>query len=89
MYLYRGHTWVSWLVALVTAKARLRSSGLKQIDILSVFDWIRRAVILLPITTLLILFPTNDIPIEFDIPPKFAMLWFKMYATDQNEILHT
>ena len=33
--------------------------------------------------------PTNDISIEFEIQPKFAVLWFKMYSTDHNEILHT
>ena len=33
--------------------------------------------------------PTNDISIEFEIRPKVAMLWFKMYSTDHNEILHT
>ena len=33
--------------------------------------------------------PTNDISIEFEIRPKFAVLWFKMYSTDHYEILHT
>ena len=33
--------------------------------------------------------PTNDISIEFEIRPNFAVLWFKMYSTDHNEILHT
>ena len=33
--------------------------------------------------------PTNDISIEFEIRPKFAGLWFKIYSTDHNEILHT
>ena len=33
--------------------------------------------------------PTNDISIEFEIGPKFAVLWFKAYSTDHNEILHT
>ena len=33
--------------------------------------------------------PTNDISIEFEIRPKFAVLWFKLYSTDHNEILHT
>ena len=33
--------------------------------------------------------PTNDISIEFEIRPKFAVLWFKMYFTDHNEILHS
>ena len=32
--------------------------------------------------------PTNDISIEFEIRPKFAVLWFKMYSTDHYEILH-
>ena len=31
---------------------------------------------------------TNDISIEFEIRPIFAVLWFKMYSTD-HEILHT
>ena len=33
--------------------------------------------------------PTNDISIEFEIRPKFAVLWFKMYSTDHYKILHT
>ena len=33
--------------------------------------------------------PTNDISIEFEILPKFAVLWFKMYSTDHHKILHT
>ena len=33
--------------------------------------------------------PTNDISIEFEIRPKFAVLWVKMYSTDHNEISHT
>ena len=33
--------------------------------------------------------PTNDISIEFEIRPKFAVLWFKMYSIDHNDILHT
>ena len=33
--------------------------------------------------------PTNDISIEFQIQPKFAVLCFKRYSTDHNEILHT
>ena len=33
--------------------------------------------------------PTNDISIELEIRSKFAVLWFKMYSTDHNEILHT
>ena len=30
--------------------------------------------------------PTKNISIEFEILPKFAMLWYKMYSTDHNEI---
>ena len=30
--------------------------------------------------------PTNDISIEFEIRPKYAVLWFKIYSTDRNEI---
>ena len=33
--------------------------------------------------------PTNDISIKFEIQPKFAVLWFEIYSTDHNEILHT
>ena len=33
--------------------------------------------------------PTNDISIEFEIRPNFVVLYFKMYSTDHNEILHT
>ena len=33
--------------------------------------------------------PTNDISIEFEIRPKYAVLWFKMYSADHNGILHT
>ena len=33
--------------------------------------------------------PTNDISMECEIQPKFAVLWFKMYSTDHKEILHT
>ena len=33
--------------------------------------------------------PTKDISIEFKIQPKFAVLWFEIYSTDHNEILHT
>ena len=33
--------------------------------------------------------PNNDISVEFEIRQKFAGLWFKMYSTDHNEILHT
>ena len=32
---------------------------------------------------------TNDISIEFEIGPKFAVLWFEIYSTDHNEIKHT
>ena len=32
--------------------------------------------------------PANDILIEFEIRPKFAVLWFKIYSTDHNEILN-
>ena len=33
--------------------------------------------------------PTNGISIEFEIRPKFAVLWFEIYSADHNEILHT
>ena len=33
--------------------------------------------------------PTNDISIEFETRPKFALLWFKMYSTDHSKLLHT
>ena len=33
--------------------------------------------------------PTNDISIEFEIRQNFAVIWFKIYPTDHNEILHT
>ena len=33
--------------------------------------------------------PTNDISIEFEIRPKYAVLWFKMYCTNHNDILRT
>ena len=33
--------------------------------------------------------PTNDISIEFEIRPKFAVLLFKTHFIDHNEILHT
>ena len=33
--------------------------------------------------------PINDISMEFEIPPNFAVLWLKMYSTDPNEILYT
>ena len=31
---------------------------------------------------------TYDISIEFEARTKFAVIWFKMYSTDHNEILH-
>ena len=33
--------------------------------------------------------PTNNILMEFEIRPKYEVLWFKMFSTDRNEILHT
>ena len=33
--------------------------------------------------------PNNDNSIEFQIQPKFAVHWFKMYSTNHNKILHT
>ena len=33
--------------------------------------------------------PTNDISIEFEIQPKFAVLWFEVSTIDHNKILHT
>ena len=33
--------------------------------------------------------PTNDISIEFEIRPKFSVLWFKICSTDHKEILYT
>ena len=33
--------------------------------------------------------PTNDISTEFEIRPKFAVLWFKTYSTDHKTILYT
>ena len=33
--------------------------------------------------------PTNEISIEFEIRPKFPMLWFEIYSTDHSKILHT
>ena len=33
--------------------------------------------------------PTNNISIEFEIRPKFALLCINTYSTDHNEILHT
>ena len=32
---------------------------------------------------------TNDVSIEFQIRPKFEVLWFEMYSTNHNETLHT
>ena len=32
--------------------------------------------------------PTNGISIEFEIRPKFGVLWYKMYSTNHKEILH-
>ena len=32
--------------------------------------------------------PTNDISIELEIWPKFALICFRMYSTDYDEILH-
>ena len=32
--------------------------------------------------------PTNNISIELEIWPKFAVLWFEMSWTDHDEILH-
>ena len=33
--------------------------------------------------------PTKHISIEFEIRWKFRMLWFRIYSTDHNDILHT
>ena len=33
--------------------------------------------------------PLTIFSIEFEIRPNFAVLWFKMFSTDLNEILHT
>ena len=33
--------------------------------------------------------PTNSISIEFEIQPKFAVLWFKMCSTDHNKIWYS
>ena len=33
--------------------------------------------------------PTIDISIEFEIRPNFAVLWFKIYSSDHNKMLHT
>ena len=33
--------------------------------------------------------PTNDISIEFESRPKYAVLWFKMNSIKHNDILHT
>ena len=32
---------------------------------------------------------TNDNSIDFEIRPKFEVLWFKMYSANHNEILLT
>ena len=32
--------------------------------------------------------PNNNISIEFEIRSKFGVLWFEMYLTDHNDILH-
>ena len=32
---------------------------------------------------------TNEISIEFEIQPKFVVLWFEIYASDHKEIVHT
>ena len=34
-------------------------------------------------------FRPNDISIEFEIRPKYAVLWFKMNSIKHNDILHT
>ena len=33
--------------------------------------------------------PTDDMSIEFVIRPKIAVMWFKIYLTDHNKMLHT
>ena len=33
--------------------------------------------------------PINDISIEFEIQPKYAVFWVKINSTDHNETLHT
>ena len=33
--------------------------------------------------------PTYNISIDFEIRPKFAVYWFKIYYTNHNKILHT
>ena len=33
--------------------------------------------------------PTKNILIKFEIWPKYVVLWFKMYSTNHNKILHT
>ena len=33
--------------------------------------------------------PTNGILIEFEIRPRYAVLWYKIVFTNDNEILHT
>ena len=32
--------------------------------------------------------PTSNISIEFEIRPKFEVLWYKTYSTAHNKILH-
>ena len=32
--------------------------------------------------------PTNNISIEFEIPSKFGEIYFKIYWTNHNKILH-
>ena len=32
--------------------------------------------------------PTNDISMEFEIRPNFAVLWFKKCSTDNKKIAH-
>ena len=32
--------------------------------------------------------PTNDISVDFEIQPKFSVLWFKIYCIDHDKILH-
>ena len=33
--------------------------------------------------------PANNISNEFEIRPKFAVLWFKIHSMGREEILHT
>ena len=32
--------------------------------------------------------PTNDVSIEFEVRPKFAVLWLKMNKINHDKILH-